>query len=136
VIRLTTTLFVILSFASLARAGSVTVTNVAGRALSGELVAVTDRTVRLRLGGGVVRDIPLQVLSAGEAERLRRLAGVAEAPSPVAERLERNRALELARIDARVAAGTLSTEEAVRKRSEINAWTELRIKKTLAEEKR
>ena len=122
-----------MSFGTAAGVQPVTVTNVAGRVAVGELVAVTERFVRLRMAAGGERNIPLRVLAPSERVRLRNLAGIVEPAPPALARIDRDLANDLMRIDAREAAGTLTAEDAARRRAEARSWAHFRKQKLKVE---
>lgn len=101
--------------AMLASFGTVSVTNHAGGVISGELTAVTNGTFTL-----AGRTLPLRILPVGEQRRLKALAG-----QDVRTARERQRAkmldYELRRIDARLAAGDITSEQAEALRRDARA---------------
>ena len=112
------------------------VTNLAGHALSGTLVRVSDQSLFLRLDSGAVREIPFRVLAPGERERVRALAG-APADIPREHTLaQRELDLALARIDARESAGEIDAAKAAALRSEARAWASLQKQKATREKAR
>lgn len=100
--------------------GAMSVTNHAGGVLSGELTAVGKGT--FTLGG---RTLPLAVLPEGEQRRLKERAG-----QDVRTARERQRAklldYELRRIDARLAAGDITPEQAAALRRDAYAASTFR----------
>lgn len=106
----------------------ISVTNLAGRAISGELQSITDSTVRLRLDSGTELDIPLSVLASGERERLRRLAGAPQEASSGERQIERDLAQALVRIDVREREGEIDKDTADQLRAEARAQAEFRKK--------
>lgn len=108
--------------------GTLSVTNHAGGVLSGELTAVGKGT--FTLGG---RTLPLSVLPQGEQRRLKELVGQDVRPAR-----ERRRAklldCELRRIDARLAAGDITPEQAAALRRDAYAASTFR--RPVAEEPR
>ena len=101
--------------AMLASFGAVSVTNHAGGVISGELTAVTNGTFTL-----AGRTLPLAILPAAEQRRLKELAG-----QDVRTARERQRAkmldYELRRIDVRLAAGDITSEQAEALRRDARA---------------
>ena len=101
--------------AMLASFGAVSVTNHAGGVISGELTAVTNGTFTLAR-----RTLPLAILPAAEQRRLKELAG-----QDVRTARERQRAkmldYELRRIDVRLAAGDITSEQAEALRRDARA---------------
>ncbi len=99
----------------LASFGAVSVTNHAGGVISGELTAVTNGTFTL-----AGRTLPLAILPAAEQRRLKELAG-----QDVRTARERQRAkmldYELRRIDVRLAAGDITSEQAEALRRDARA---------------
>lgn len=109
---------------------TVTITNLAGHALSGELVDVKDDTVRLRLASGAVQSIPASALAPGEKNRLLRLLGEPAEPAPGEVAIQRDLALALARIDVREKEGEIDAETAAKLREEARATARFRARKS------
>ena len=101
--------------AMLASLGTVSVTNHAGGVLSGELTSVTNGTFTL-----AGRTLPLTVLPAAEQRRLKVLAGQ-DVRTAKERRLEKRLDYELRRIEVRLAAGEITSEQAEALRQDARA---------------
>ena len=103
-----------------ALAAVLSVTNHAGRVVSGELGPVTNGTFTI-----AGRRFPLAVLPASEQKRVRAAAGL-DVRSPREKRIDDDLAYELKRIDARLAEGEISLSEAEKLRALSRASAESR----------
>lgn len=102
-------------FCSLLAAVALTVTNHAGRAVGGELTSVTNG--QFTLSG---RTYPLAVLPAAEQARVKAAAGL-DVRSPREKRIDADLAYALRRIDARLAEGEVTPQQAEALRREQRA---------------
>ena len=101
----------------------VSVTNHAGHVLSGELGTVTNGTFEIG-----TRTLPLAVLPPAEQKRIRKLAGQ-DVRTPWERKVDADLAYELKRIDARLAEGELTPEQAERSRDLVRAAAAHRLRK-------
>ena len=106
--------------------GTVTVTNHAGHAVSGELQRGSKET--FTLSG---RELPLSILPESERQRLKKLAGQ-DVRSPRERRIEADLELELRRIDARLQEGEISAAQADELRKTARESARHRLAKPVA----
>ena len=106
--------------------GTVTVTNHAGHAVSGELQRVSKET--FTLSG---RELPLSILPESERQRLKKLVGQ-DVRSPRERRIEADLELELRRIDARLQEGEISAAQADELRKTARESARHRLAKPVA----
>ena len=107
-------------------ATTLTLTNVVGRALTGEYVRSTDQAVTIRVGKSE-RTIPFAALAPGERERILKAHG--QLPlSPKEKRVQAHLEQELSVIDAKEKGGWLSKETAERRRAAERRNAEFQLK--------
>lgn len=101
------------------------VTNHAGHVVSGELTSVTNG--QFTISG---RTYPMSILPAAEQQRVKAAAGL-DVRTPKEKRIQTDRDYQLKRIDARLAEGEITAEEAEKLRTQQRAAAEFRQKRSL-----